>query len=93
MKGSKYAFKSGTLFDKDRIPIKDILPTRAVLPVVAFCTDVLSCQLRVTVTPCFVCKVIKDKIDRANVYKSYPQDRINTQVYYRFPLALVKCTR
>ena len=31
-------------------------------------------------------------IDRSLVYKSYPQDRINTQVIYRFVLAHVKCT-
>ena len=30
--------------------------------------------------------------DRSLVYKSYPQDRINTQVIYRFALAQVKCT-
>ena len=27
------------------------------------------------------------------MYLSYPQDRINTQVIYRFALAQVKCTR
>ena len=31
-------------------------------------------------------------IDRSLVYQSYPQDRINTQVIYRFALAQVKCT-
>ena len=29
------------------------------------------------------------RIDRSLVYKSYPQDRINTQVIYRFALAQV----
>ena len=32
-------------------------------------------------------------IDGSLVYLSYPQDRINTQVIYRFGLAEVKCTR
>ena len=32
-------------------------------------------------------------IDRSLVYKSYPQDRINTQVIYQFAIAHVKCTR
>ena len=32
-------------------------------------------------------------IDRSLVYLSYPQDRINTQVIYRFALAQVNCTR
>ena len=31
-------------------------------------------------------------IDRAHVYQSYPQDRINTHVIYRFVLARVVCT-
>ena len=31
-------------------------------------------------------------IDRSLVYSSYPQDRINTQVIYRFALAQVGCT-
>ena len=31
-------------------------------------------------------------IDRSLVYKSYSQDRINTQVIYRFALAEVECT-
>ena len=31
-------------------------------------------------------------IDRSLLYKSYPQDRINTQVIYRFALAQVECT-
>ena len=31
-------------------------------------------------------------IDRSLVYLSYPQDRINTQVIYRFTLAQVGCT-
>ena len=30
--------------------------------------------------------------DRSHVYLSYPQDRINTQVIYRFPLVQVECT-
>ena len=30
-------------------------------------------------------------IDRSLVYKSYPQDRINTQVVYQFALAQVEC--
>ena len=32
------------------------------------------------------------RIDRSLVYQSYPQDRINTQVIYRFVLAQVECT-
>ena len=32
------------------------------------------------------------RIDRSLVYKSYPQDRINTQVIYRFALAQVEFT-
>ena len=32
------------------------------------------------------------RIDRSLVYQSYPQDRINTQVIYRFALAQVECT-
>ena len=32
------------------------------------------------------------KIDISLVYLSYPQDRINTQVIYRFALAQVECT-
>ena len=31
-------------------------------------------------------------IDISLVYYSYPQDRINTQVIYRFALAQVECT-
>ena len=31
-------------------------------------------------------------IDRSLVYSSYPQDRINTQVIYRFALEQVGCT-
>ena len=31
-------------------------------------------------------------MDRSLVYESYPQDRINTQVIYRFALAEEKCT-
>ena len=31
-------------------------------------------------------------IDRSLVFLSYPVDRINTQVIYRFALAQVKCT-
>ena len=31
-------------------------------------------------------------IDISLVYLSYPQDRINTQVIYRFALAQVECT-
>ena len=31
-------------------------------------------------------------IDRSIVYLTYPQDRINTQVIYRFALAQVMCT-
>ena len=30
-------------------------------------------------------------IDRSLLYWSYPQDRINTQVNYRFPLAQMEC--
>ena len=30
--------------------------------------------------------------DGSLVYLSYPQDRINTHVIYRFPLAQVECT-
>ena len=36
------------------------------------------------------------RIDRSLVYLSYPQDRINTQVSYRFTItnvAQVECTR
>ena len=33
------------------------------------------------------------RIDRSIVYQSYPQDRINTQVIYRFALAQLKCAR
>ena len=32
------------------------------------------------------------RIDISLVYQSYPQDRINTQVIYRFALAQVECT-
>ena len=32
------------------------------------------------------------RIDRLLVYQSYPQDRIDTQVIYRFALAQVVCT-
>ena len=32
-------------------------------------------------------------IDISLVYQSYPQDRVNTQVIYRFTLAQEKCTR
>ena len=32
------------------------------------------------------------RIDRSLVYLSYPQDRINTQMIYRFALAQVECT-
>ena len=32
------------------------------------------------------------RIDISLVYKSYPVDRINTQVIYRFALAQVVCT-
>ena len=32
-------------------------------------------------------------IERLRVYLSYPPDRINTQVIYRFALTQVKCTR
>ena len=32
------------------------------------------------------------RIDRSLVYQSYPQDKINTQVIYRFALAQVECT-
>ena len=46
----------------------------------------LSCQPRVTVTSCFVYKVIRD------LESIYPQDRINTQVIDRFALAQVVCT-
>ena len=31
-------------------------------------------------------------IDISHVYLSYPQDRINTQVIYRFVLGQVECT-
>ena len=31
-------------------------------------------------------------IDRSLVYQSYPQDRINTYMIYRFALAKVMCT-
>ena len=31
-------------------------------------------------------------IDKSLVYKSYPANRINTQVSYRFMLAQVECT-
>ena len=32
------------------------------------------------------------RIDRSLVYQSYPQDRINTHVIYRFALAQMECT-
>ena len=32
------------------------------------------------------------KIDRSLVYESYPQDRINTQLIYRFVLAQMEST-
>ena len=32
-------------------------------------------------------------IDRSLLYEFYPQDRVNTQVIYRFQLAQVKCNR
>ena len=53
---------------------------------------ILSCQPRVAVTSCFVYRDIRD-FDRSLVYLSYPQDRINTQVAYRFASAQVECTR
>ena len=55
---------------------------------------VLSCQPRVTVTSCFVYNVIRDleSIDHLT-YLSYTQERINTQVIYRFAYAQVKCAR
>ena len=49
----------------------------------------LSYQPRVTVASCAVYKVIRDLqciSDRPLVYKSYPVDRINTYVIYRFAL-------
>ena len=55
------------------------------------CTEInkplLSCQPRVTVKSCSVYKVIRDLelID-------HPQDRINTQVIYRFALAQAECS-
>ena len=35
-------------------------------------------------------KLTRLRIDRSPVYQSYPQDRINTLVIYRFALAQVK---
>ena len=53
---------------------------------------VLSCQPRVTVTSCFVYKVIRD-LESIYHLCIYPiRDRINTQVIYRFALAQLVCT-
>ena len=55
--------------------------------------EVLYCQPRVTVTSCFVYKVIRDleSIDYLCI-NPIREDRINTQVIYRFTLAQVACT-
>ena len=57
-------------------------------------TKLLSCQPRVTVTPCFVYKNIMD-LELIDHLCINPIRRIwiNTQVIYRFTLAQVKCTR
>ena len=46
----------------------------------------LSCQPRVTVTSCFVYKIVRDLEWIDHLY-------MNTQVIYRFAYAQVKCTR
>ena len=48
----------------------------------------MSCQPRVPVMSCFAYKVIRDLESKDHS----PQDRINTKVICRFPLAHVNCT-
>ena len=54
-------------------------------PVSSIMYKLLSCQSRVTVTSCFVHKVIRDL--------ELLDHLCNTQMIYRFALAQVKCTR
>ena len=51
----------------------------------------LSCQPRVTGKSCFVYKVIRNLLSIDHLCINPTQDRINTQVIYRFALAQVEC--
>ena len=58
----------------------------------AFSISLLSSKPRVTVTSCFVYKVIRDLESIDHLYINPTADRINTQLINRLALAQVECT-